>query len=92
MSTAKQNRIEIRSSEEEKREFEEAAALAHMDLSEFIRYAAHLYAQSVRREHQSMTLSKEEGLRFLEALEHPPEPSKKLKEAMARHGKNVKNG
>ena len=65
---SKQERIEVRSSEEEKKEFEEAAALVHLNIK----------------------LSKEEGIRFLEALDHPPEPNKKLKEAMRRHEKNIK--
>lgn len=86
----KQNRIEIRSSEEEKRDFEEAASLAHMGLSEFIRFAARLYAKAVREEYQNIALSKEEGLRFLEALDNPPEPNKNLKEAMRRYRENAK--
>ncbi len=90
MAKNKENRIEIRSSNEEKRNFEEAAALAHMDLSEFIRFAAHLYAKTVYEEHQNILLSKEEGLHFLEALANPPLPNKRLKEAMERHSKNVK--
>ena len=90
MATTKKDRIEIRSSQEEKREFEEAAILANMQLSDFVRFAAHRYARKVRKEHQSITLSKEEGVRFLEALSHPPEPNERLKEAMRRHEQNVK--
>ncbi len=91
MSTAKENRIEIRCSDEEKREFEEAAALAHhVGLSEFIRSAARVYAKHVRDEHQNITLSKKAGLCFLEALDHPPKPNKKLKQAMRRYKKNTK--
>jgi len=90
MDTIKEKRIEIRSSEEEKQDFEEAAALVHMGLSEFIRFATHLYVKKVREEHQNITLSKEAGLAFLNALENPPEPSDRLKEAMRRHSKNVK--
>jgi uncharacterized protein (DUF1778 family) len=89
MAAAKENRIEIRSSDEEKREFEEAAALAHMGLSEFIRFAAHLYAKSIRQEHQNISLSRQEASSFLEALESPPQPNKRLKEALSRHEKNL---
>lgn len=90
MDTLKEKRIEIRSSEDEKQEFEEAAAIVHMGLSEFIRFATHLYVKKVHEEHQNMLLSKEAGMTFLNALENPPEPSEKLKEAMRKHSKNVK--
>jgi uncharacterized protein (DUF1778 family) len=90
MTTTKKERIEIRSSPEEKRAFEEAALLVHMQLSDFIRFAAHRYAEEIRKEYQNITLSKEEGLRFLKALENPPEPNEKLKKAMRAHEKNVK--
>lgn len=90
METLKEKRIEIRTSEDEKQEFEEAAALVHMGLSEFIRFATHIYVKKVREEHQNVILSKEAGIAFLNALENPPEPSKKLKQAMRRHSKNVK--
>ena len=91
MDTTKEKRIEIRVSEEERQEFEDAAVLAHMGLSELIRFATHLYVKKVREEHQNITLSKADGLRFLDALENPPEPSVRLKEAMRRHSKNIKH-
>lgn len=72
MTTAKENRIEIRSSEKEKKEFEETA---------------HVNAKSVRNEYQNITLSKEEEMRFLHALDNPPEPNKRLKKAMRSYGK-----
>lgn len=84
-------RIQLRSSPEEKKRFEEAAALEDMLLSEFLRRAAHLYAQEIIELHQqNITLSKEEGLKFLEALDNPPKPNKRLKEAMQRYRKNVR--
>lgn len=91
MDTIKEKRIEIRSSDEEKREFEEAASLVHMDLSEFIRFAARLYVKRVREEHQNITLSKEAGLKFLSALDNPPEPNEKLIEDMQWYRRNRSN-
>lgn len=90
MDSIKPQRIEIRSSREEKQAFEDAAALAHMGLSEFIRFATHLYVKKVLEEHQNISLSRESGLAFLNALANPPEPSKRLKEAMSKHSKNLK--
>lgn len=91
MSATKLNRIEIRSSDEEKKMFEEAASLAHMDLSEFIRFSAHFYAKSIRKEYELITLSKDEGIKFLKVLDNPPKPNQKLKDAMKRHRKQQKN-
>ncbi len=91
MDIAREKRIEIRSSEEEKSEFELAASLVHMGLSEFMRFAAHHYVKKIKEDHENIVLSKEAGLKFLQALEHPPEPNEKLMDAMHRYKKNVSN-
>lgn len=91
MGTAKDSRIEIRSSDEEKKEFEEAASLARMDLSQFMRFSARLYAQQIRQQHHMITLSKEEGLLFLNALKNPPEPNQRLKDALRQHEENLRD-
>jgi uncharacterized protein (DUF1778 family) len=91
MSTTREERIEIRSSKEEKKKFEEAAALSNQGLSEFIRFAAQSYAETVLRKHENIRLSKEEGRRFLKALELPPDPNDYLKDAMLNYEKNLKN-
>jgi uncharacterized protein (DUF1778 family) len=64
--------------------------MAHLGLSEFMRLAAHYYAKKLQEEYQNIALSKEDGIRFLHALENPPEPNEKLKEAMREYEKNKK--
>jgi len=84
-------RIQLRSSQEEKQQFEEAAALEDMLLSEFLRRAAHVYAQEIIESHrQNIVLSKEDGIKFLEALENPPKPNERLKAAVRRYRKSIK--
>jgi uncharacterized protein (DUF1778 family) len=83
-------RIQLRSSLEEKQQFEEAAALENMFLSEFLRRAAHLYAQEIIEFHKKdIVLSKEDGIRFLAALENPPKSNKQLKKAIRKYRKNI---
>lgn len=87
---SREARIQLRSSIEEKQRFEEAAALEEMDLSEFLRKAAHLYSQEIIEAHnRNIILSKEDGLKFLEALENPPKPNERLKSAVRRYRKNI---
>lgn len=83
-------RIQLRSSVEEKKQFERAAALEGEELSEFLRKSARLRAKKVMEEHQNITLSNEDRDLFLTALENPPKPVKKLKEAMRKYRKNIK--
>jgi len=83
MTMTRETRIELRSSDEEKKEFEKAAALVHMGLSEFIRFSAHLYAKDVQEKQHTITLSKLDTERFLDALQTPPEPNENLNKAMA---------
>ena len=84
----KEVRIQLRSSSEEKSQFEEAAALGNMLLSEFLRRAAHMYAQEIIESHkQHIVLSKWDGIKFLDALENPPNPNEHLKKAVHRYRK-----
>lgn len=60
-----------------------------MALSEFVRFSTHLYAKEVREKHQKITLSKRDGVRFLQALDTPPEPNQTLIDAMRRYEQNT---
>ena len=91
MDSFKEKRIEIRSSEEEKKKFEEAASLMHMGLSEFIRFATHMFVKKVHEEHQTLNLSREASLAFFRALDAPPEPNDHLIEAMRHYRENTQD-
>jgi len=86
---AREARINIRSSTEEKRQFEAAAALEGEELSEFLRKSARMRAKQVIDEHVKIILSNKDRDTFLKALANPPDPSPRLKQAMKRYRKNI---
>ena len=87
----KQDRIEIRTSQSERKQFEQAACLLGMNLSEFLRRTALEKSSEVIRENNSIILSNEDRDAFLNALQNPPEPNKKLKQAQKYHKKLIKD-
>lgn len=88
----RKDRLEIRTSSQERRQFEEAAQLLGMNLSEFLRRTALEKSGEVIRKNNSIILSNEDRDAFLKALENPPEPNKKLKQALKYHKKLIENG
>jgi uncharacterized protein (DUF1778 family) len=88
--TVKQERMHIRLDPLSKRKLERAAAYAHKSLSEFVLGQALHAADEVIQEHETLTLNKVDWEVFLNALENPPEPSSKLKQAFADHKKRVR--
>ncbi len=88
----KRDRLELRTSSEERRQFEEAAQLLGVNLSEFLRRTALEKSSEIIRKNNSIILSNEDRDAFLNALENPPEPNKKLKQAMKHHKRLIKNG
>lgn len=88
----KEDRIEIRTSKGERKQFEEAAYLSGMNLSEFLRRTALDKSYEIIRKNNSIILSNEDRDAFLNALENPPEPNKKLKQAIKHHNRLIKNG
>lgn len=88
----RKDRLEIRTSDKERRQFEEAALLLGMTLSDFLRRTALERSVDVIRQNNCIILSNEDRDAFLNALENPPEPNKKLKQAMKYHKKLIKNG
>ncbi|MCE5316613.1 MAG: DUF1778 domain-containing protein [Parachlamydia sp.] len=87
----KEDRLEIRTSHAERKQFEQAAAFLGMNLSEFVRRTALEKSYEVLRKSNSIILSNEDRDVFLKALENPPEPSKKLKQALKHHKQLIKN-
>ncbi len=87
--TAKQERMHIRLDTLSKQKLERAAAYAHKSLSEFVLGQALHAADEVIQEHETLTLSEADWETFLDALENPPRPNAKLKQAFAEHKKRV---
>ena len=79
--TTRDARLEARVSAAQKNLLQQAAALSGRTLSEFVVASAQDAARRVIAEHESIRLSREEQLVFVEALLKPPEPNSRLKRA-----------
>ncbi|MCP4043481.1 MAG: DUF1778 domain-containing protein [Gammaproteobacteria bacterium] len=87
--TVKQERMHIRLDTLSKLKLERAAVYAHKSLSEFVLGQALNAADEVIHDNETLTLNEADWEVFLDALENPPEPSTKLKQAFAEHEKRV---
>ena len=88
-ATQKSERLEARVTAEQKALIERASALAGRSVSEFVTSAAFAAAQSAIREHEKMVLSEADALAFAQALDRPPEPDGKNREAVRRYKSHV---
>jgi len=87
---AKDTRLHIRCDQEVRRLLDKAAAYAHMSVSEFVLRNAVEQAQSVVQNHEAITLSQDDFVAFLNALDTPTQPAPALKRAFARHAKHAR--
>lgn len=58
--------------------------------SEFVLSRALDAADAVISEHETIRLTEADWQVFLDALEHPPEPNARLRQAFAEHDKHVR--
>jgi uncharacterized protein (DUF1778 family) len=86
----KDTRLHIRCDQEARRLLDKAAAYAHMSVSEFVLRNAVEQAQSVVQSHEAITLSQDDFMAFLNALDTPARPAPALQQAFARHAKHVR--
>jgi uncharacterized protein (DUF1778 family) len=87
--TIKQERMHIRLDTLSKQKLEKAASYSHKKLSEFVLSQSLSAAEIIISEHERLTLSPDDWILFLDALENPPSKNAKLKEALALHKKSV---
>ena len=83
----KQDRIELRVNQRERERFLEAALFSGMSLSAFIRQVALERSEDIFKNKDILTLSNRDRDLFLEALEHPPKPNKRLQQAFRKYQK-----
>ena len=81
---ARDDRIEIRTTKEEKRLLTAAAAHERLDLTSFIMRSILPIARDTIDRQESIVLSDRDAQRVLDLLESPPEPTPALVEAMRR--------
>lgn len=79
--TTRGARLEVRVSVAQKSLLQHAAALSGRTLNEFVVTSAEDAARLVIAEHESIRLSREEQLAFVQALLQPPEQNARLKRA-----------
>ncbi len=83
--TLKQERMHIRLDSTSKLKIERAAAYLNKNISEFVINQAVSAADRVIKEHESVTLTSEDAQVFLDALENPPKPNKRMVQAFSKN-------
>ena len=81
---ARTDRIELRTTTEEKRLLATAAAYERLDLTGFIMRSTLPVARKVVDRAEKITLSERDAVRVLELLENPPKPTAALLAAAKR--------
>ena len=81
--TLKDARMELKTTNSMKEMLKTAAALAGQDLTSFVLASAEEHAKSVLADYQSLSLSREEQVRFMDVLANPAKPPEALKELMS---------
>jgi uncharacterized protein (DUF1778 family) len=83
-SAAREDRIELRATKEEKRILATAAAYERLDVTSFIMRIVLPAAREVMDRAERIVLSERDTVRVLELLENPPKPTPALKAAARR--------
>jgi uncharacterized protein (DUF1778 family) len=84
---ARDDRIELRATREEKRLIAQAAAREQLDVTRFIMRSVLPVAREVVRRSERIVLSERDSKRVLELLEKPPRPTQALIAAARRRAK-----
>ena len=84
MTAAREDRIELRATKEEKRLLAAAAAHERLDLTSFIMRKVMPAAREVVDRAERIVLSDRDSARVLQLLEHPPKPRPALIAAARR--------
>ncbi len=87
--TAKSERLEARLTRQQKEIFQRAADLNGQSLTEFAISSMQKAAEAAIREHNVISLTARDSAAFAEALLNPREPNEALREAFARHAREV---
>lgn len=84
-------RMNFRARPRIKKAIQRAAALAGMDDSAFTMNAAYRAALETIAAHERTVLSGEDAAAFLDALDNPPEPTQRLRDAYERHRATIRS-
>jgi uncharacterized protein (DUF1778 family) len=86
-TAARDDRIELRTTKEEKRLLSAAAAHERLDVTSFIMRSVLPLAREVVDRAERIVLSERDSRRVLELLENPPKPTKALLAAARRRAR-----
>jgi uncharacterized protein (DUF1778 family) len=86
-SPARDDRIELRATREEKRLIAEAAAREQLDVTRFIMRSMLPVAREIVRRSERIVVSERDSKRVLELLAKPPKPTEALIAAARRRAK-----
>lgn len=78
-------RMNFRTKPRVKAAIQRAAILSGLDCSVFTMSAAYKAAQDVIRAHETTVLSPADNVAFFDALDNPPPPTDRLREAFEHH-------
>ncbi len=81
----KENRVEFRTSHQEREQIEKAASLLGMNVSAYLRMVAIERSAQVLKSSKTLLLSDRDAALFLNALENPPPPNRALKKAVKQY-------
>lgn len=83
-TATRDDRIELRTSREEKRLLAAAAAYERLDLTSFVMHRVLPVAQEIVARHERISLTARDSARVLALLERPPRPTAALRAAAKR--------
>ena len=89
MNTAKNERITARVTEQVKDTLSTAAEIMGATLNQFLIQAALEKAENIIEKDKVIYLSKNDAQVFFEALDNPPEPNEKLRNAFKNYKKKI---
>ncbi len=79
----KDARMELKTTNSKKEMLKTAATLVGQDLTSFVLASAEERAKSVLTDYQSLSLSRDDQARLMDALANPAKPTRALKELMS---------
>lgn len=88
---AKSERLEARVTSQQKELLQRAAELQGLSLTDFLVMSAQNAAEATIREHSIIALTARDSRAFAEALLNPGQPNDRLRDAFARHNRQVES-
>lgn len=86
--TARDSRLDLRVTRNEKEAIERAAALSGSSVTDFVRSTMLVASERAVRAHEVLALTSEGAAAFVESITNPPEPNENLR-TLAREAREI---